>query len=418
MHPGNSLRPRSTGLEPLTAQTYDALGNNTGSPNGQTRLYDAEGRISTTSGSGTSASYWYDGEGHRVKQTVDGVTTLFAYDGLGRLAVEDGVPATPSGISYVTTDLLGSVRLVTNASGQVVSRHDYSPFGGELTNAARTSLGISYGAVDSSKLRFTSQQHDGATGLDYFGARYFSSQQGRFMSPDPVQAWRRNVAKPQRWNLYAYVSNNPLSFIDPNGEEEVFIFDQPTRPPDRGVRGMGYQGRVCVVRNEGAVAGPFRGGSYPGSADYSPGKGFTPYTGNQVDGGDHKFNNRSGHHRVQQKGLNLVDSTGDRSPGTDPSGAPVTMQSVNAHQGLSDLAKPTSRGSQGCLTVCPGDPGQFFQNFDWSTGGNTGKSEGSIHIFRDDSFETLGVELNLELNQREQRLEAAQQLMRNLRVSF
>ena len=218
MDPGNSLRSRRTGVEPLTTATYDALGNNTGSPSGQTLLYDAEGRISTTSGSGTSASYWYDGEGHRVKQTVNGVTTLFAYDGLGRLAVEDGVPATASGISYVTTDLLGSVRLVTNASGQVVSRHDYSPFGGELTNAARTSLGISYGAVDSSTLRFTSQQHDGATGLDYFGARYFSSQQGRSMSVDPVFTWKETIADPQRWNRYAYARGNPLRYTDPTGK--------------------------------------------------------------------------------------------------------------------------------------------------------------------------------------------------------
>lgn len=57
------------------------------------------------------------------------------------------------------------------------------------------------------------------TGLDYFGARYFSSAQGRFTSPDPfniiTQAEDRKqfdayLSQPQNWNRYAYVWNNPL----------------------------------------------------------------------------------------------------------------------------------------------------------------------------------------------------------------
>ena len=53
------------------------------------------------------------------------------------------------------------------------------------------------------------------TGLDYFGARYFSGAQGRFTSPDePFEdQWEQN---PQSWNLYT-VRNNPLRFIDPTG---------------------------------------------------------------------------------------------------------------------------------------------------------------------------------------------------------
>jgi RHS repeat-associated protein len=54
------------------------------------------------------------------------------------------------------------------------------------------------------------------TGLDYFGARYFSGAQGRFTSPDPML----NSAKPedpQTWNRYSYALNNPLKFVDPNG---------------------------------------------------------------------------------------------------------------------------------------------------------------------------------------------------------
>jgi len=53
--------------------------------------------------------------------------------------------------------------------------------------------------------------------LDYFGARYFSSTQGRFTSPD--EFWKDSqVGDPQSWNKYAYVRNNPLKYIDPEGE--------------------------------------------------------------------------------------------------------------------------------------------------------------------------------------------------------
>jgi hypothetical protein len=61
--------------------------------------------------------------------------------------------------------------------------------------------------------------------LDYFLARYYSSAQGRFTSPDAPFA-DQYVGDPQSWNLFAYVRNNPLRFIDPTGMwhyEEVEI---------------------------------------------------------------------------------------------------------------------------------------------------------------------------------------------------
>jgi RHS repeat-associated protein len=58
-----------------------------------------------------------------------------------------------------------------------------------------------------------------ATGLDYFGARYFSGAQGRFTSPDPTFMTRQRVSDPQQWNLYSYTRNNPLKYIDPDGRE-------------------------------------------------------------------------------------------------------------------------------------------------------------------------------------------------------
>ena len=61
----------------------------------------------------------------------------------------------------------------------------------------------------------SSKERDSETGLDYFGARYMSSAQGRFTSVDPVVITTERLNNPQQLNLYAYVANNPLRFIDP-----------------------------------------------------------------------------------------------------------------------------------------------------------------------------------------------------------
>ena len=65
--------------------------------------------------------------------------------------------------------------------------------------------------------KFTGKERDAETGLDYFGARYMSSAQGRFTSPDPSMNGVR-LENPQTWNRYSYVLNNPPVLTDPTGE--------------------------------------------------------------------------------------------------------------------------------------------------------------------------------------------------------
>jgi RHS repeat-associated protein len=64
--------------------------------------------------------------------------------------------------------------------------------------------------------RSSGKERDNETGLDYFGARYYSGAQGRWTSPDPGNAGA-SLGDPQSWNAYAYTRNNPLKYIDPNG---------------------------------------------------------------------------------------------------------------------------------------------------------------------------------------------------------
>lgn len=69
--------------------------------------------------------------------------------------------------------------------------------------------------------KFTGKERDSESGLDYFGARYYGSSMGRFMSPDwsktPEGVPYADLSNPQTLNLYAYVVNNPLSRADADG---------------------------------------------------------------------------------------------------------------------------------------------------------------------------------------------------------
>jgi RHS repeat-associated protein len=131
-------------------------------------------------------------------------------------------------------DHLGSVRLVTDQNANVVSRHDYMPFGGEIPGNT-VGLDSSFGAPDNVSQRFTGKERDSETGLDYFGARYYGSALGRFTSPDEFKGGFDNLdgqpafspgpigyadlSDPQTLNMYVYTRNNPLRFIDPDGHD-------------------------------------------------------------------------------------------------------------------------------------------------------------------------------------------------------
>jgi RHS repeat-associated protein len=115
-------------------------------------------------------------------------------------------------------DHLDSTRLAMSGSA-ASERHDYLPFGQEYSAAAgnwRLGGGIQGYGTDTVRQKFTGQERDNETSLDFFQARYYSGAQGRFMSVDPGNAGA-DPSDPQSWNGYAYVSNNPLTYTDPDG---------------------------------------------------------------------------------------------------------------------------------------------------------------------------------------------------------
>lgn len=86
---------------------------------------------------------------------------------------------------------------------------------------ANDSYGVNQPTVAGT--RFTGKERDGESGLDFFGARYVSSAQGRFTSPDPISGTVLHILNPQRWNMYAYAVNNPLAYTDPDGRDAIAV---------------------------------------------------------------------------------------------------------------------------------------------------------------------------------------------------
>ena len=74
-------------------------------------------------------------------------------------------------------------------------------------------------STDATEHHFTGKEHDAETGNDYFGARYFNSGMGRWLSPDPKMFSPQRMIDPQQWNMYSYVRNNPIIAVDPDGRE-------------------------------------------------------------------------------------------------------------------------------------------------------------------------------------------------------
>ena len=118
----------------------------------------------------------------------------------------------PVAVEYYHLDAVGSVRAITDAARTAVV-FDYAPFGDG---------GVGGGASPAA-LRFAAKERDPETGLDYFGARYYGSRAGRFATLDPVLDVEQALVDPQRWNRYAYGTNNPLKYVDPDGRNPVLV---------------------------------------------------------------------------------------------------------------------------------------------------------------------------------------------------
>ena len=200
------------------AYAYDANGNLT-SGGGRTLTWDADNRLaSVTSGSGTS-TYSYDPDGQRIaRQTAAGTTRFYgkllevAPDGTVTKHVYAGpmvvARKSTAGTFWMHQDRLGSIKLLTSATGTPARHYTYSAFGRTTATTGTAPNVRGYGGHEA----------DADTGLVYMNARYYDPALGRFISPDTVIPDPHN---PQALNRYAYAYNNPISNIDPTGHVPV-----------------------------------------------------------------------------------------------------------------------------------------------------------------------------------------------------
>jgi|SRR5471030_472845 len=125
-----------------------------------------------------------------------------------------GKPAglTDGQLRFSIDNLIGSSLLELDADGQIISQEAYFPFGGTAVSATRDQV-----EADYKTLRYSGKERD-ATGLYYYGYRYYQPWAGRWLSADPAGTI-------DGLNLYRMVRNNPVTLMDPDGRDTLEWLD-------------------------------------------------------------------------------------------------------------------------------------------------------------------------------------------------
>ncbi|WP_437570485.1 RHS repeat-associated core domain-containing protein [Sorangium sp. So ce542] len=232
---------------------YDAVGNQISRP-GATVSYTPFDKPETfTLDGGVTIELDYDGDQNRIRKTTPDEVTLYVgelYERVTRLAPGAGEPSVehrysvlvngrpvalvtraagaPGTTLYLHRDNLGSIDVLTDATGGVHERRSYQAWG---KRRRPTWESAAPGWFGSSPVRqgFTGHEGDGELGLINMRGRMYDPVIGRFLTPDPLVA---NPLSGQSLNPYSYVLNNPLAYVDPNGFQEASPEDRDaSRPP-------------------------------------------------------------------------------------------------------------------------------------------------------------------------------------------
>src|SRR5271157_4844519 len=212
----NELTATSSG-----SYTYDANGNTLSDPSGKSYSWDFENRLTQAVVPGTgTVTFKYDPFGRRIQKSSPSFTSVFLYDGpeqieeidnssnvLARYTHGPGIDElfaeSRSGTSsFYDQDGLGSVTSLSNSTGTLVNTYTYDSFG---------NITSSTGTVRN-PFHYTGREFDAETGIDYYRARYYDPNIGRFVSEDPIRFRAGD-------NFYEYVKSNPVAFKDGYGLE-------------------------------------------------------------------------------------------------------------------------------------------------------------------------------------------------------
>jgi RHS repeat-associated protein len=183
--------------------------------------------------------------------------------------------------------------------------------------------------------RYTGKERDAESGNDYFGARYYSSSMGRYMSPDwsknPTGVPYADLHNPQTLNLYSYVQNNPLSSFDDDGHATIEVKYNPLA--------LGSNHSFIVITDRDGTQTVFRAGP-----SVSAGTGWiTPATGGSASQSSTPTSSQS-------------DSSNSSSPGagTTANGNPYG-QLVSQQESPTDPNGDNMSTISGAVTVLSND---------------------------------------------------------------
>lgn len=196
------------------------------SPNNTTlRLefnYGPDNQLKTTSlkigNSSALENHFYSGNYELVEysyltQSIS-YNYLYAPTGLFAVAIQG---EDYNEIFYIQTDHLGSITGITDNTGTLVQRLSYDPWGRRRNPDKWTSYTVDQPMFSKG---FTGHEHLDLFGLINMNARLYDPFLGRFLSPDPLVGSPDNS---QSFNRYSYCLNNPLSYVDPDGETPVML---------------------------------------------------------------------------------------------------------------------------------------------------------------------------------------------------
>jgi RHS repeat-associated protein len=205
----------------MNTYSYDGRGNLTGlasTTGAVTYSYDAADRLTGALNNGTSVSFGYDADGRRVSLTTAGQTVNYLWDTqstygdviqesdgnnavLASYVLGNGklISQTRGGnTSFYLQDAQNNVRTLTDASGTLTDKYNYTAFG-TVTHQSGS---------NTNPYLFADQQLDTTTGLYDMRARYYDPGTGRFLNRDTAEI---HVSDPVEINRYLYTADNPVN---------------------------------------------------------------------------------------------------------------------------------------------------------------------------------------------------------------
>ncbi len=202
----------------ISAYTYDSNGNLLSETvQGQTTYYEYDvfnRLIETTSPDGTWMTNNYDALGLRTSVLENGIWTGFTFDGANIIAETNAdneltkryirghsllVRQDSTQIGYYLHNAHGDVTAITDSSAQILNQYTYDAFGRTVSSMETV----------HNRFMYAGEQFDHITSQYYLRTRYYDPSTGRFTQEDPFRG--------DGLNLYAYVSNNPVKYVDPWG---------------------------------------------------------------------------------------------------------------------------------------------------------------------------------------------------------